>query len=345
MKQLSLIVIVISALIILVGCAHTQTADRKAASVNDGFGVGLEHFLYENPCEYVEKCKIPAISEFDRIIAQQKSLRISRIAIFQGVAQPYFEHVKSLDKIVKENGRPGSKFDEVYNEIGQKLLNKIEQQLAKDIQFLNDDGQLDQTLLETKEIVIEWTKRIEAAADPKSKEALSERFVREYVSLYKQLKRTNELLGYVHDTYLPGENKYIGFESKILVSLKLLNKLQHDAKCDSFGLGASAFRSTLYANITGDLSLINDWKVVRFILNGNEKVEQPLTVRCPKVKGRLHMKYDPETHSLLNEWKIASRLCFPGSCGDLDFHINHFNVHAGYDREVIKLMRDLAEAK
>lgn len=305
--------------------APAPVAAEDAAPVAEGdFGPTLKAFLAAYPCKSVEACVVASLAAIDSTAAEQESLSSARLMLVEQGRTAVAQAAQRIRLIGRERGALGSNFSAFYFLVAGKLSNEFASSLDIIAELFGRRSPVASTLREARDTVSLWQDRIAHTPDPDLREAYVLKLAKEYAKVYDALEKLESRLFWAK-LYLLGTDNNSLSRAIELKSFSLDGYISYGiGHCETPHEARVIPRSPRPAErvhwpFGTVFSMIDDWKTLKVMLDGPRASGKPMTVLCPKTASAA-FSYDPLTNTLVNEREEYRWLCWPGSCGDLNFH-------------------------
>lgn len=326
------------------GVMAPAAAGAAAPAAEGDFGPTLKAFLTAYPCQSVEACVVPALAAIDSTAAEQENLSPARLKLIAQGRSTVERAAHRIRLIGRERGDLGSNFAAYYSRIADRLESDFKGPLDDLAELTGARSPVVSALRELRGSVALWQDRIAHTPDPDLREAYTLKLSKEYAKAYAELERLESRLFWAK-RYL------LGADSNSLSGALSLKSFSLDGYI-SYGKGhcdtPHEVRVVPWSPRPAEgvhwpfgtvFSMIDDWKTLKVMLDGSRAQNKPMTVLCPKTNSAA-FSYDPLANILVNEVEEYRWLCWPGSCGDLNFH---WKTSLRSARNVWKVMEFLRE--
>lgn len=279
-----------------------------------GFGPTLEPFLRDYPCESIEACKVPNTVAIDIALTTFLYHVPLRLGIIEASQAPYRDLAEKIKALGLQRGAEGSNFRKFCLEMADRLAEggSAQPDFARARTLVGEDSPVAAQLRQAQSLIRQFSERIDNEPDPLVRDALRLKLAQEYSGAYKALERLEMRLQWVKSFLMEsaGWDTAQGAFRTFRFPLKGYVTYEDDGRvtCTAPESVSPVKRDNFYAA----LSLFEDWRMVKGMLDGMEEAPRPMTVRCPKsAEDRPVFRYDPQTNTLVNEWKNITSTGWP----------------------------------
>ncbi|MBI4423192.1 MAG: hypothetical protein HY554_05675 [Elusimicrobia bacterium] len=315
-----------------------------AASVEQAypspFQPSLAAFLAEARCDAPAACRLPSVERTRDFLESFAAGAPGRIAVYQDVLALAKGLSDTLQALGRRQGATAS-FGAVYQKAAELVPQRLKEfGIEETMRLLGPGSPIEEKLRALLARIEKWEGLLASASDPDVRAAFLAQARADYGPRYRDLRSyawgfDNAAGKSAVDPGLPAFQVLRDLTFPLGAHLRFGEGCTEEAGAPFI---ARLAPTTLTHEAVG-LSLVDDWRVVKALLEGSAQSPGAITVRCPTQGGRSAVSYDARTRTLTYPKQVSSRLVFPGSGGDLNFHLRRDVSYPAGGEAVVGLLR------
>ncbi|OFZ21883.1 MAG: hypothetical protein A2X94_02970 [Bdellovibrionales bacterium GWB1_55_8] len=346
----------VSRQILTIAITLAFAAPMLAKASDPAFGTLPSHYIGHGDavygCNRTGQCRVPTSEQLEAVIQEFITNSENRLRVLDTVLSRFEAMRDQLKHVSDEAAAAGKPRTAIYfSNVAGVVLPSLEARLPETVRaFLGPDSTLVAELKFLKDVLVTWEYRIRSEPNESIRDAFRMKLQKDYFTLTQKQSAIDRTVWDMYDVARVletnsddfGALEYCTQECKKALNLLPFLEFKNCAPTDVLEYAQAPFK-TVFIDSKGygddGLSVVTDVQLITNLLDGPNG--KPMTVVCKKGMPRIvKAKYKAETHSLHYPWFRGLDICFPGSCGDFNFH---------YSRPVISPLkwkiRDLLKRK